>query len=135
MAFTTMHFAVGMVGGGALALTGCAILRGGWRYSPLAMTLGGLWAIVPDLPRLFKEDFPNLPFASTLGGRPLQQWLDQHGNWCFFHKALDGQPHEYALHGLVIILLLYNLAIVGLLWGARRRLRGARPFGTTPTQT
>lgn len=115
-----MHFAVGMVGGGGLALLGCAVLRRGWRYTPLAMTLGGIWAVVPDLPRLFTEDFPSLPFAAILGGKPLEHWLDTQGNWFFMHRMLDEQPKEFALHGLLGILLLYNLAIVGQLISSRR---------------
>ncbi|MEM9020891.1 MAG: hypothetical protein AAGC44_10040 [Planctomycetota bacterium] len=122
MAFTTMHFAVGMAGGGALALAGCALLRRGWRFTPLAMTLGGLWAIAPDLPRLFTEDLPSLPFAAWLGAKPLQHWLNTHGNWFFFHRLLDEQPKEFALHGLIGILVLYNLAILALI---PRRLGGS----------
>ena len=60
-----MHFAVGMCGGAALALAPCLIFRRGWRFIPVGMTLGGLWALVPDMPRLWREDFPSLPFASS----------------------------------------------------------------------
>ena len=33
----------------------------------------------------------------------------------FFHSQLDNQPHEYALHGLLFILLFYNASIFYLL--------------------
>lgn len=115
-----MHFAVGMAGAGGLSLLGCTILGRGWRWTPVAMTLGGIWAIVPDLPRLFVEDFPNLPFASVFGSKSLQVWLNEQGNWFFLHRVLDEQPRELALHGLFGILVMYNLAIAGLLLLSRR---------------
>lgn len=110
MAFTTMHFAVGMASAGALACTGALLLRRGWRWVPLAMTAGGIWACVPDMPRIFKEDFPNLPFAQTLSAKPLQNWLNANGDLFFFHRMLDTQPKEYALHGLLGILVLYTVS-------------------------
>lgn len=110
MAFTTMHFAIGMGCAGTAASIGCLLLRRGWRWVPMAMTAGGIWACVPDMPRIFKEDFPSLPFAQTLSARPLQQWLNTHGDWFFFHRMLDDQPKEYALHGLFGILLLYTVS-------------------------
>lgn len=107
MAFTTMHFALGMAGTGAIASVGALLLRRGWRWVPLWMTAGGIWACVPDMPRIFKEDFPNAPFAQTLSAKPLQNWLNSNGDWFFLHRMLDDQPKEYALHGLAGILALY----------------------------
>ena len=111
MAFTTMHFAVGMTGAGALATVGALVLRRSLRWVPLAMTAGGIWACVPDMPRIFKEDFPSLPLAETLSAKPLQQWLNANGDWFFFHRTLDQQPKEYALHGLLVILVLYTISV------------------------
>lgn len=115
MAWTTMHFAVGMAGATVITGVGCMVLRRGWRWLPLSMTAGGLWALIPDIPRLFREDFPSLPFASTLGSKDLELKLHRMGDIFFFHKQLDIQPHEYALHGLILILLMYNLSIVVLM--------------------
>ncbi|MEM9111132.1 MAG: hypothetical protein AAGC72_14020 [Planctomycetota bacterium] len=112
MAFTTMHFALGMVGAGAAATAGALVLRRGLRWVPLWMTAGGVWACVPDMPRIFKEDFPNAPFAQTLSAKPLQQWLQANGDLFFFHRMLDSQPKEYALQGLAIILTLYTLSVL-----------------------
>ncbi len=120
MAWTSMHFAVGMMCGGAAAGAIAIVWRRGMRWLPLAMTLGGFWALVPDLPRIFREDFPSLPFAATLGDRQLEAWLHSIGDIFFFHHALDAQPHEFALHGLAIIILLYNVALVGLMLDGRR---------------
>lgn len=111
MAFTTMHFAIGMVGTGAVATVAALLLRRGLHWVPMAMTAGGIWACAPDIPRIFKEDFPNAPFAQTLSAKPLQQWLQTNGDLFFFHRMLDDQPKEYALHGLVTILLLYTLSV------------------------
>ena len=111
MAFTTMHFAMGMVGTGAIATVGALVLRRGMRWVPLWMTAGGIWACVPDMPRIFKEDFPNAPFASTLSAKPLQEWLQANGDWFFLHRMLDAQPKEYALHGLALILMLYTVSV------------------------
>ena len=114
MAWTTMHFAVGMACSGAAATAVCLTLRRGWRWIPAVMTAGGVWALVPDLPRVFREDFPSLPLAPLFGNKVFEAGLNS--NLFFFHRTLDAQPHEYALHGLVIILLLYNAAIAGLMW-------------------
>src|SRR5687767_1172972 len=108
MAWTTMHFAVGMGCSGAIATAACLCLRRGWRSIPLVMTAGGAWALVPDLPRIWREDFPSLPFASVLGRMSLERWLHERGNVFFFHAMLDAQPRELALHGLALILVFYN---------------------------
>ncbi|MBL4701385.1 MAG: hypothetical protein JKX85_09010 [Phycisphaeraceae bacterium] len=115
MAWTTMHFAVGMAGATAITGVSCMVMRRGWRWLPLSMTAGGLWALIPDLPRIFREDFTGLPFASTLGSKSLELKLHRMGDVFFFHKQLDIQPHEYALHGLIMILLMYNVSIVALM--------------------
>lgn len=131
MAFTTMHFAMGMVGTGAVATVGALVLRRGLRWVPLCMTLGGIWACVPDMPRIFKEDFPNAPLASTLSAKPLQDWLQAHGDWFFFHRSLDAQPKEYALHGLAMILVLYTLSLF-FLTITHRRPRKDQPQQADP---
>ena len=106
-----MHFALGMVGTGAATTIAALVFRRGLRWVPLAMTAGGIWACIPDMPRIFKEDFPNAPFAQALSAKPLQQWLQANGDLFFFHRMLDEQPKEYALHGLAIILLLYSVSV------------------------
>jgi len=111
MAWTTMHFAVGMAGAGLACGTACLITRRGWRFLPAAMTAGGIWGTLPDWPRFFREDFPSLPLSATLGQKSFERWLHSFGDVFFLHKQLDLQPREFALHGLVLILVLYNLAI------------------------
>ncbi len=108
MAFTTMHFGVGMACGGAAALACALIRRKGFGAIGPAMTLGGIWAIVPDLPRVFVW-FPSLPFAHTLSGRQNEDRLLS--DIFFFHASLDAQPEEFALLGLALILVLYNAVI------------------------
>ena len=120
MAWTSMHFATGMISGGLIAASACLLLRRGWRFIPLAMTTGGLWALVPDMPRLWREDFPGLPFASALGSKNLERSLHEIGDIFFFHHQLDAQPHEYALHGLIMIISLYTLCILQMLWLERK---------------
>jgi len=115
-----MHFAVGMCGGAALMAVPCLIRRRGWRHLPLAMTLGGLWAIIPDSPRLWREDFTSLPFASTLGAKNFEVWLHSIGDLFFMHRSLDAQPKEFALLGLAMIVGLYNLCLIGWLWHTRQ---------------
>ena len=121
MAFATMHFATGMACGGLIGITGVSIFRRGLRFVPLAMTAGGLWAMAPDMTRLFTEDFPNAPFASILGSQGLKAWLESHANWFAFHGLLDDQPKELALHGMFGIVVMYNLAILMLMLTRRRR--------------
>ncbi|MBI1337169.1 MAG: hypothetical protein GC164_09425 [Phycisphaera sp.] len=115
MAWTSMHFAVGMACTGAAAGLVCLLMRKGWRWVPALMTLGGFWALVPDMPRVFREDFPTLGFAHTLGSRDLEIFLHKIGNLFFFHASLDAQPLEYALHGLFGILILYNISLAMLM--------------------
>lgn len=108
-------------GGGATVLLGLWRRRA-WRYLTPVATACGIWAIVPDLPRVWREDFPSLPFSALLGQRELETWLHGIGDLFFFHHALDAQPNEYALHGMAAIVFMYNLAFVfGRL--ARRRRR------------
>jgi hypothetical protein len=106
-----MHFAMGMGCAGAIAGAACLVTRRGWRFIPAAMTAGGVWALVPDMPRVFREDFPNFPMAMIFGDKGIERALHSIGDLFFFHRALDHQPKEYALAGLAIILLLYNLSI------------------------
>lgn len=122
MAWTTMHFGIGMACAGAAATGLALITRRGWRWIPAVMTLGGVWALVPDMPRTFREDFPSLPLASILGDKSLERWLHAIGDLFFFHHSLDLQPREFALHGLVMILVLYNASIVMLMWRERMAL-------------
>lgn len=124
MAFTTMHFGVGMACGGAAAV-GCALIRRkGFKAIGPAMTLGGIWAIVPDLRRVFSW-YPSLPFSRFLGDSRIESWLLS--DVFFFHATLDSQPEEFTLLGLAIILLLYNIVIfVPLLidlWNSQRVTR------------
>jgi len=124
MAWTSMHFAVGMCGGAALTLIPCLIRRRGFRLIPLGMTLGGLWGLAPDLPRIWREDFPSLPFASTLGDKALEDKLHSVGDLFFFHQSLDAQPKEFALLGLAIIIGLYNLSLLTMLMHKSKRAKG-----------
>ncbi|MEM9294767.1 MAG: hypothetical protein AAGA57_03110 [Planctomycetota bacterium] len=110
MAWASAHFAVGMACGAGLGSIAFVTLRRGWRYLPIPMTLGGVWALGPDLPRLFREDFPSAPFADTLSAKHLREWLHRNADWFFFHGRLDEQPREYALHGMVAIVALYLAA-------------------------
>ena len=127
-----MHFAAGMGCSGVAATAACLLARRGWRWIPAAMTAGGFWAIVPDMPRVFREDFPSLGLAGSLGTKDLERSLHSMGDLFFFHHALDAQPQEYALAGLWIILLLYNLALAMLmLLESRARHRIGTP--STPS--
>ena len=126
MAWTTMHFATGMAATAAVGVAYCVITRQRPTWLPLAMTIGGIWAMVPDLPRIWREDLPWLPFSAVLGQQSLERSLHSIGDVFFFHRLLDAQPHEYALHGLVLILVLYNAAIVAMTLGLRKERRRRR---------
>lgn len=117
-----MHFALGMVGTGAVTTVAALTFGRGLRWVPLCMTAGGIWACVPDMPRIFKEDFPNAPFAQTLSAKPLQEWLQANGDIFFLHRMLDAQPKEFALHGLAIILFLYTVSVFFLTVTHRKRV-------------
>lgn len=119
MSWTTMHFAVGMACGGAIGAAGCAIARRGWRWLPLMMTAGGVWANVPDMPRFWRVDFPWLPFG-RLGSMEVERALHAWGDLFFFHHTMDVQWRGLALPGLFLILLFYNVALVTLILLGRR---------------
>jgi len=129
MAFATMHFAVGMAAGGGLGVACSMLFRRRLRWLPAWMTLGGVWAMVPDMPRLFTEDFPNAPFAAVLGSRPLRDWLQSYGDVFVFHRMLDQQPKEFALHGMLGIVAMYN-AVFLLQWLSGWRLSRGKPIKT-----
>jgi len=119
-----MHFAVGMGCAGAASGLACTLLRRGWRWIPAAMTVGGVWALVPDLPRIFREDIYLPRLSEVLGNHDLERSLHAWGDWFFFHRQLDMQPHEFALLGLALVLLLYNVCILLLMRLERKsRLR------------
>ncbi len=101
---------------GAFAVGLCMLLRRGYRWIPAAMTGGGLWALIPDLPGVFREDIPEAPLAWLIGHPAIDGLLNDWGNLFFFHRTLDAQGDAHALLGLTIIILLYNAAIAGLLW-------------------
>jgi hypothetical protein len=123
-----MHFGVGMACGGAAA-TLLAALRGrGWKWITPVMTLSGVWALGPDLPRIFREGYPSLPLARYLGDESVDRWLLSFGDVFFFHAMLDSQPRQYAVQGLVLILLCYN---VGWLLNQLDKQR-SRPGISTP---
>jgi len=132
MAWTSMHFAAGMAGAGAACLAWNAIRRRPPRGLTLAMTVGGAWAITPDIPRLFREDFPSLGLAESLGAKSLERRLHEIGDLFFGHAALDAQPHEFALAGLFFIVLLYNAAAIARVlaeWIRAESERGDRSAG------
>ena len=128
-----MHFAVGMGCAGALTGVGCMIWRQGWRWLPATMTIGGLWALIPDMPRVFREDIYYEPISSTLGQHNFERWLHYWGDLFFFHRALDAQPKEFALLGLLLILLFYNAAIMLLMkMESKQRLHTEPADATKP---
>lgn len=128
MAFTSMHFAVGMACSGGVASVAALLMGRGWRWVPMVMTAGGVWACGPDMTRLFKEDFPNAPYAEALSSKSVQHWLDARADWFFFHGMLDAQPKEFALHGLLGIIALYSLCCFIFALMSRRRKPASRPI-------
>ncbi len=125
MAFATMHFATGMVCSAAAGVVVCTIMRQGWRWLPLVTTAGGFWAMVPDMPRLFREDFlRHLPVLNRLGDKSFEAWLHRNGDLFFFHHWLDTHRTEdrLALQGMAIIIAGYVLSVLLLMfleWRAR----------------
>ncbi len=115
MSWTSMHFAVGMAGAGMLAGGVSLVVPRVARLIPVAMTAGGLWALVPDLPRIWREDLPWLPLAKMFGSQSLEAMLHHWGDLFFLHRWMDANLGDLALHGIVGMILLYNLSIVWLL--------------------
>src|SRR5690606_4625906 len=103
-----MHFAVGMACAGIMAVTAFAFTRRGWRWLPVLMTLGGVWAVIPDVPATL---WYSLGFSSGPASSAFQASLSQAGNLFFFHNVLDSIAYDHQLLGGVLIVLLYNLAI------------------------
>jgi len=113
-----MHFAVGMVGGAAVTATVACFYRRALPLTPLGMTLGGLWAILPDTPRLVRVDFPSLrslPGATAFGDKATEAWLHQIGDLFFLHRTLDHHATDLSLAGLFAMIALYTMGIASLL--------------------
>ncbi len=125
MAWTSMHFAVGMGFAGAGTAALCMIRQRGWRWIPITMTVGGIWATLPDIPRLFREDFPSLGLGPILGSKQLEANLHAWGDVFFLHRQLDLQPREFALAGVILMILLYNAGLGLLMWLEHRQKRKA----------
>jgi hypothetical protein len=140
-----MHFAVGMVGGAAVTAAAALVCRRGLRFTPLGMTAGGLWAIVPDTPRLVRIDFPSLralPGAHAFAAPTTEAWLHAIGDLFFFHRTLDRHAGDLALAGLFGTIAGYTLGLAALLgviaWQRARirrlqqQLRSHRPVAAAP---
>jgi hypothetical protein len=86
------------------------------------MTLGGIWALVPDLPRVLQE-FPSLVPRSynSFAVMKLEIYLHQRGDMFFFHRFLDNQPNELAVVGFAVVVALYNVVVLPLAFGRHRR--------------
>ncbi len=125
MAFTSMHMAVGMACTGAAGVAACMVIRRGWRWIPLVMTLGAIWAVMPDLPRMVREQLAWLPLSQLLGSRGLEEALASWGNVFFFHRWLNSSTADLTLAGFALMFLMYNLSIVGLMMFERRHARRA----------
>jgi len=116
MAWVGGHFAIGMACGGVAAAGFCAWRRRDWRLVPAAMVAGGLWATVPDMPRVIREDLPGTWLAATAGAKPFEEVLQYYGNLFFFHRWLDLlQEGRWGLRGLAIVVACYTLLSYGLL--------------------
>jgi hypothetical protein len=118
-----MHFAVGMVCGGAIWLLVCLVRRRWWVYGPLAMTLGGIWAEGPDVPQLAAM-YPSIPGARWISNQHLSTKL--HGDWAnvfFFHGWIDRTETGGYDRGFAIAVALYLAWSVALIWAIRRRNR------------
>jgi hypothetical protein len=123
----SIHFAVGMVCGGAIWLLVLLVRPRWWLYMPLAMMVGGLWAEGPDLPGIFKE-FPSLAVADWIHGR---QWREaMHAGWpnvFFFHGLIDKTGTGGGTYGFAIAATLYTAWIIILVAYIRRLRRAGRP--------
>jgi len=135
------HFAVGMACGAAMAAPLIVFKPRWWpAVQPIAMTLGGIWACIPDAPRLWREDFTRLPLGSLLGTKDLENWLHSIGDVFFFHASMDAYRNahgtEFALAGMAGMIALYSFAILVLM--ARAYLvpphRAAQPPAAQPEQ-
>jgi len=67
MAWTTMHFAVGMGCAGALAGAACVVTRRGWRFIPAAMTAGQTRGRL-TCRKILKRLAPQIDPASSMAG-------------------------------------------------------------------
>lgn len=118
------HFAVGMVCAMVLWLPVVAFRPRWWLYTPLVMTLGGLWAEGPDLPLLFKY------YPSLIGGTPRGEGLSNtlHGKWAdvfFFHGTIDRSGDGGMLKGWALTIGLYaawSAVLIGYALLLRRRM-------------
>jgi hypothetical protein len=122
MVFTAIHMAAGMLAAGVAGLAICTLMSRGWRWIPVAMTAGAIWAILPDLPAMFRNHLQGLPMAGVLGSDRLEAALQSWGNVFFAHRVLQEQMEGMSAWGLTGWLVLAGLCIAGLVIGVRREL-------------
>jgi hypothetical protein len=103
-----------MLVGGMLAAVVCLIIRRGWRLVPYVAAITGVWATLPDLPRLFREDLPFIPLAGLIGHKEVEKAMHEFGNIFIFHSWLDQWPDRFVLHGTFIVFAAFVATAVGL---------------------
>jgi len=128
MTSTSMHLAVGMACGGLAAVAFCLAMKRGWRWIPLVMTAGAIWAILPDLPAMMRQQLAWMPLSQTLGSQALENALASWGNVFFFHSALASSSADLSVVGFALMFLLFNLSMAGVLMLERRLAGVHRPM-------
>ena len=107
-----VHVAIGMVG--TLLIIGIVSFfyrnKKFFYFIPLLVLLGGFVSLIPDLPEL-SPYYPSVfePLDIDREHKPI--WNTQIFNICFLHPYLDSKfPEKYDTFGLIITLVVYNLA-------------------------
>ena len=137
MSDPAVHFAAGLIGGTLIAAPIVSFRRRWRRYVPVFAGLCGLWASVPDFPRLVRGverlllergfvRLANWPVIEYLGRNRLGRSLTAYGDWFFLHRLLDTRYRIEGLAGPVVVLLYYHVVILGYLWAIRSRGRGPK---------
>lgn len=120
MVFTAIHMAVGMVVAGLAGLAISTRIGRGWRWIPVAMTAGALWAIIPDVPAMYREHLQHLPLVGILGSHSLEATLQNWGNVFFGHRLLQDQLQQMPDWGLAAFLLIAGASLTGVALGGWR---------------
>lgn len=105
------HFAVGMICSGLLMLPLLFFRFRYWIYLPVVQTLGGVFAEVPDFPRVIGA-FPSLGLHHIVDADALYRLLHTRiGDLFFFHRSIDVSGEGNFLQGMTVVICIYNFWI------------------------
>ena len=118
MPMPEVHYALGMTCGGIASVAVPWFRRRWYKIGPLFMTFCGVWAMLPDVPRVLGQIPGWVPFYGllhgVLGSRSAHKFMHGGiGNIFFGHALLDNRfLDDYYLAGYAAVLGIYTVILI-----------------------